>query len=578
MIDTVDEINDVTSMIGYLCSKTNLINCEKVSKQLSKTVQNAEKFNEYLTRITEFDPKTFLLEDLEWFANDVKQKTKTAVELKAEIEKDALLRDLSNVKNESDFKEVIQSLQEHVRPKSWWEKQTNWLADQFNYWWEKIKDFGKWLLDPKRLTAILILCWLLYCEYVQWREKKNNGQTNLRGRPQEIAKPDGITTACGATNSMLNLLASYAKSFFNIVWNAFKALFGLNKEYIIPQQFNPLTSAEEWDYTLSKTATEVGFGVGCGTMAVGSGLAGTAGGAVAAFFGVTAAPIAAVAGVAALSMSLVCGAGARVVNNTVVKPITNLEYVAMERALLRPALMILWDKIFNVTLETLKIGPPWKDRARRLVTMIMDLCDTLSQAHLAIMKKLKNAYVTQGMAAFKVGLNSLNLKYHLWQIQNEGKKDMQLSPRDPEATYVTEMMKNLPTVSKEQFEQLNLKDKYLLMSILPKLGCELPVQVSEKNINIAWKQNKKIIKQFYFDNNDMSVVKADVQMPEVVATPVEYNDNYEEMARRRGGRRRGGGRRRQKQRKGSCWQGYHRVPGTKQGADGSCAKNFQLKF
>ncbi len=27
------------------------------------------------------------------------------------------------------------------------------------------------------------------------------------------------------------------------------------------------------------------------------------------------------------------------------------------------------------------------------------------------------------------------------------------------------------------------------------------------------------------------------------------------------------------QKRGSCWKGYHRVPGTKQFAPGSCAKN-----
>ena len=28
-----------------------------------------------------------------------------------------------------------------------------------------------------------------------------------------------------------------------------------------------------------------------------------------------------------------------------------------------------------------------------------------------------------------------------------------------------------------------------------------------------------------------------------------------------------------KTKRGSCWAGYHRVPGTKQGTPGSCAKN-----
>ena len=33
-----------------------------------------------------------------------------------------------------------------------------------------------------------------------------------------------------------------------------------------------------------------------------------------------------------------------------------------------------------------------------------------------------------------------------------------------------------------------------------------------------------------------------------------------------------------KSKKGSCWPGYHRVPGTKQGTPGSCAKNkFNMK-
>ena len=35
----------------------------------------------------------------------------------------------------------------------------------------------------------------------------------------------------------------------------------------------------------------------------------------------------------------------------------------------------------------------------------------------------------------------------------------------------------------------------------------------------------------------------------------------------------GGRRKKKKQRKGTCWEGYHRVEGTKQYADGSCAKN-----
>tara|TARA_Y100000114_G_C11682698_1_gene289392 strand:- start:78 stop:470 length:393 start_codon:yes stop_codon:yes gene_type:complete len=33
-----------------------------------------------------------------------------------------------------------------------------------------------------------------------------------------------------------------------------------------------------------------------------------------------------------------------------------------------------------------------------------------------------------------------------------------------------------------------------------------------------------------------------------------------------------------KTKRGSCWDGYHRVPGTKQGTPGSCAKNkFNMK-
>lgn len=529
--DTVADVSSISGMIKYLCKNTSLTNCSEISKQLSATVENSKRLAEYTQKVKEHEELTNeavrALDDvmennpdkgldamLDLQLGNIQKLVKGYIErtnnitqqkekLKSYLEEDDILNELKNIDNSTDFENIITSLAGETYT-SWWSCGISWLKEQFNYWYQKIKDFVNWLKDPKKLTIILFVLWLLLCEYNKYKQSQEAADQKclydsmaMRAGQGAITAPayepptDILTTSCAKTEDMLNLLSTYANYAWDIIVNAFKSLFGLNTEYIIPSQINPLVNAEAWDYTISSALTEVSYTGGCTIAAASTGVAGSIGGVAAGILGITAAPAILVTGVVAGTLGLVCFAISKGFNETVVKPTINQEYLALERTLLRPYLMIIWDKVYNVGVTMLKVKGTWAEKLKYFIDACMNILDTYAAVRLNVMKNITNKYYANAIMAFK-GMQG----YEFWKNGNKNVKNKELTPANLEENFRARMAMELPRI--DDFDTLDKITKMKILVIFKTLDqIEFDGDVLE-NLDALWKENRDYIYNWYF--------------------------------------------------------------------------------
>lgn len=529
--DTVADVSSISGMIKYLCENTSLTNCSEISKQLSATVENSKRLAEYTQKVKEHEeltneavralddvmennPEEGLDAMLDLQLGNIQQLVKGYIErtsnitqqkekLKAYLEEDDILNELKNIDNSTDFENIITSLASETK-KSWWSCGISWLKEQFNYWYQKIKDFVNWLKDPKKLTIILFVLWLLLCEYNKYKQSQEAADQKclydsmaMRAGQGAITAPayepptDILTTSCAKTEDMLNLLSTYANYAWDIIVNAFKSLFGLNTEYIIPSQINPLVNAEAWDYTISSAFTEVSYTGGCTIAAASTGVAGSIGGVAAGILGITASPAILVTGVVAGTLGLVCFAISKGFNETVVKPTINQEYLALERTLLRPYLMIIWDKVYNAGVTMLKVKGTWAEKMKYFIDACMNILDTYAAVRLNLMKNIKNQYYANAIMAFK-GMQG----YEFWKNGNKNVENKELTPANLEENFRARMAMELPRI--DDFNTLDKITKMKILVIFKTLDqIEFDGDVLE-NLDALWEKNKDYIYNWYF--------------------------------------------------------------------------------
>ena len=536
------DVTTVAQMIQYLCSQTELTDCQDISKRLSRTVRNAERLQKYTKRVKEYEQRgAGLLEQVDWgqiyeraSADELLQSTlqmelgrvgdvlklhlrytkmilSERKKMQKFLQQDDLLHDLKDVTQVSQFESIVQQLTENVDT-SWWGCGISWLKRQFYWWKEKIVAFAKWISDPKKLTIILVVLWLLVCQYNKYKESKRitnlqclNDTMMMRAGKNPTAIPiepskDTITTSCAKTDEFLSLLQHIGSKLLDVVRNAFLSLFSLNKEYVIPQSINPLANTENWDYILSKNFSEIGFLSGCTVLSAASGVSGSLGSAGAAFLGLSAAPVVVFTGVVSLTLGLVCYAGSRAVNETVVKPTINQEYLALERTILRPYLMYLWDKVFNAALRALKLKKTTAERISFFITSCMNIFDTMRSFQMAFMTKLKNQYLAYGMGAFKGALAVATGGYEAWRLNNQGKKNEDLVKADADSNLKARLALDLPQLSGEKaLDSLTRLQKYQILLILTQLGLITSRIAQLSDVDKEWKQHEDTVRQFYFD-------------------------------------------------------------------------------
>jgi len=544
--DAVADVSSISDMIKYLCENTSLTNCSEISKQLSATVENSRRLAKYtemvknhekltgdavrgLDDVMEKNPEAGLdamldlqLGNMENIVKDYVLRTKNIANQKEEIKKyvkeDAILKNLKNVEDQEDFENIVKSLTDKTNT-SWWSRGISWLKDQFKWWSERITAFVNWLKDPKKLTIILFVLWLLLCEYNKYKESQRAegqrgmydamaaraGQGAITGPVPSAPSTDILTTSCAKTEDMLNLLATYAKYAWEIVVNAFKSLFGMNTEYIVPQALNPLANAEAWDYTISSAFTEISYTSGCAVAAAATGVAGSIGGVAAGLFGIVAAPAVLVTGVVAGTLGLVCFAISRTVNQTVIKPVINQEYLALERTLLRPYLMMIWDTLFNKAIEMLNLEGEWSVRLQFFIEQCMNITDLLVTVRLNMMSYLKNQFYANGMLAFK-GLGGVNA-YNEWKRKNTGDKEhrvknSELVAADVGANFMARMAIELPEIEKkDEFYKLTPSKKLKILAVfqsLKQIDFVRQELYKDNELDRIWEENEDYIYNWYF--------------------------------------------------------------------------------
>lgn len=536
--DTVVDVSYIADMIKYLCENTSLTDCSEISKKLSTTVKNSNRLSEYtemvrehgkltkkavraLDDVMEKNPEAGLdamldlqLGNMENIVKDYVLRTEKIADKKEEIneylEQDAILNDLKEVEDQEDFENIVQSLTDETNT-SWWSRGISWLKDQFNWWWETIKGFANWLNDPKKLTIILFVLWLLLCEYNKYKESQRAegqrgmydamaaraGQGAITGPVPSEPSTGTLTTPCAKTEDMLNLLATYAQYAWEIVVNAFKSLFGMNTEYIVPPALNPVVNAEAWDYTISSAVTQISYTSGCAVAATATGVAGSIGGVAAGLFGIVATPAVLVTGVVAGTLGLVCFAITRTVNQTVLKPVINQEYLALERTLLRPYLMMIWDTLFNKAIEMLNAEGTWPEKLKFWIDQCMGLTDLFVTVRLNLLSNIKNQYYANAMLAFK-GMAG----YNQWRDGNRNVKNSELVAADIEANFMTRMAIELPEIKSEyEFENLTPSKKLKILAVfqsLKQIDFVRQELYMDNELDRIWKENQDYIYNWYF--------------------------------------------------------------------------------
>jgi len=534
----VADVSSIAGMIKYLCENTSLTDCSEISKQLSTTVKNSKRLSKYTEMVKEHEKLTeeavgglddamkinpeagldamldLQLGNMEKIVKDYVLRTRAIrnkkEKIKKYVEQDAILNDLKKVEDQEDFENIVRSLTAETDT-SWWSCGISWLKRQFNWWWETIKSFANWLKDPKKLAIILFVLWLLLCEYNKYKESQRGegqrcmydamaaraGQGAITGPVPYEPSTDRLTTSCAKTEDMLNLLATYAQYAWKIVVNAFKSLFGMNTEYIVPTAVNPLANAEAWDYTVSSALTEVSYTGGCAVAAAATGVAGSIGGVAASFLGIVAAPAVLVTGVVAGTLGLVCFAISRTVNQKVLQPVINQEYLALERTLLRPYLMMIWDTLFNKAIEMLNAEGTWPEKLKFWIDQCMGLTDLFVTVRLNLLSNIKNQYYANAMLAFK-GMAG----YNQWRDGNTDVKNSELVAADIEANFMTRMAIELPEIKSEyEFENLTPSKKLKILAVfqsLKQIDFVRQELYMDNELDRIWKENKDYIYNWYF--------------------------------------------------------------------------------
>jgi hypothetical protein len=537
------DVSSIAGMIKYLCENTSLTDCSKISKKLSITVKNSKLLSKYTEMVKEHEKLTknavrglddvmeknpeagldamldLQIGNVENIVKDYVLRTENIANKKETIneylEQDAILNDLKKVQDQKDFEHIVQSLTAETDT-SWWSCGISWLKRQFNWWWETIKGFANWLKDPKKLAIILFVLWLLLCEYNKYKESQRGegqkcmynamaaraGQGAITGPVPYEPSTDILSTSCAKTEDMLNLLATYAQYAWKIIVNAFKSLFGLNTEYIVPTAVNPLANAEAWDYTISSALTEVSYTSGCAVAAAATGAAGSIGGVAASLFGIVAAPAVLVTGVVAGTLGLVCFAITRTVNTTVLKPVINQEYLALERTLLRPYLMMIWDTLFNKAIEMLNAEGTWAVKLKFWIDQCMGLTDLFVTVRLNLLSNIKNQYYANAMLAFK-GMAG----YNQWRDGNTGDKEhrvknSELVAADVGANFMARMAIELPEIETEdEFDKLTPSKKLKILAVfqsLKQIDFVRQKLYMDNELDRIWGKNEDYIYNWYF--------------------------------------------------------------------------------
>ena len=385
-----------------LCKKTQLKICDEVAKEFKDILANATRYGNFskeVSRIrlndkTERKMKKHILSSTQVAEAIINENALKGIEDK-----------LEDVKTKKEFENLVKTIVQASKPqRGWFSAIYNTAKDMVNYIWGIIAGIAKTVYDSakeclqnkKCLTFLVIALWIIYCRLYGTTTKTTPGgwgfgAANPGEFPMPVYRPAQNVSQTSEPCQMTWNLLEYIKEFFVQIYNTLKqgflSMFGLNDDYIIPTNINWMASAEEWDRTLFRVGTNVASGVGCGGASyfagVGAGLAST---------GVGLAPGVLVGGTALVLGSLCYGASS-LVNTGVIDPITKEQYLQYERLLMRPFIIELERKIFNLAVENVS-----EEKREQLKTLnryflqVADLVTGLKAFTVNLAKIVKNTY------------------------------------------------------------------------------------------------------------------------------------------------------------------------------------------
>lgn len=351
----------IEDFILQLCEKTKLSDCAKIAEDLKGSVSNAKGFKN-------FSKKVFRFRNNQRLEQDLKEHIMDAGGLMDRLAEEQLLaqidEDLTDVKTRKEFEDLLKYIKEVVgEGLTWWgrvkriaSKIWDIMKQVANSIYEKIKSC---LFNAKCLMLVGLSMWMLYCHFYG-----NSVDTGKTSTCYDI--PGGNFTCTPSTGGCdeLQLLQDYlwmaVKNVAHFFYQGFLSIFGMNDDYIIPQQYNYMKTAETWDQTLHDAGGGIVAGSSC------AGVTAMWGGGAVSWAFAAATPPGYLIGAASLIVGSLCYAGTNFFSKSVLGPITAEQYMQYERIILRPIFLLLEQDIFNTVVETLDWKDQNKDRARKV--------------------------------------------------------------------------------------------------------------------------------------------------------------------------------------------------------------------
>ena len=352
----------IEEFIQQLCEETKLSDCAKIAEDLKGSVSNARGFKN-------FSKKVFRFRNNQRLEQDLKEHIMDAGDLMDRFAEEQLLvqinEELTDVKTRKDFEELLKYIKDVVgEGLTWWGRIKQIVSNIWdimkqvaNSIYEKIKSC---LFNKKCLMIVGLALWMLYCHFYGTSEKVEENKISY-GMSGVNTTSNTITYSrgCGELQLLQDYLWTAVKNVAHFFYQGFLSIFGMNTDYIIPQEYNYMKSAETWDQTLHNA----GGGIVAGTTCAGA-TAMWGGGAIS-WALAAATPTGWVVGAASLVVGSFCYAGTSFFSKTVLGPITAEQYMQYERIVLRPIFLLLEQDIFNTVVDTLNWTENTKDKARK---------------------------------------------------------------------------------------------------------------------------------------------------------------------------------------------------------------------
>lgn len=445
----------IEQFILQLCEKTKLSDCAKIAKDLKGSVSNARGFKNYSKKVIKFRKNQSLEENL-------KEHIMNAGDLMDRLAEEQLLaqinEDLTDVKTREEFEDLLAYIKDVVGEGLTWWGRVKQIAS--NIWdimkrvadsiYEKIKSC---LFNAKCLMLVGLAMWMLYCHFYGSTTETTTGW--LRGSTKTTTT---YNSGCGEIELLQDYLWTAVKNVAHFFYQGFLSIFGMNTDYIMPQQFNYMKTAESWDQTLHSAGGGIVAGTSC------AGVTAMWGGGAISWALAAATPSGWVVGAASLVVGSLCYAGTQTFSTVVLAPITGEQYMQYERIVLRPFFLLLEQDIFNKVVDTLQWKDTSKDTARKaneylllFANAVNGLRDSVVNMGLLVKQMYRQqlyagANAALGLAAQKINADKIERDKKFYKEQKVQKiKDDEIANRifmdnlkalqdqrfDPEKDYTT---------------------------------------------------------------------------------------------------------------------------------------------